>query len=67
MADVEALAREVLAQRAAGASAHAVFSLPRGAPLADVRARYKKARAMLTTLRRRDTCSAAARTRLTRE
>jgi hypothetical protein len=48
MADVEALAREVLAQRAAGASAHAVFSLPRGAPLADVRARYKKARTMRT-------------------
>jgi hypothetical protein len=42
--DVEALAREVLAHRAAGAAAHVVFSLPRGANTADVRARYKKAR-----------------------
>ena len=43
--DVERLARDVLAQRAARAGPHAVLSLPLGAASGDVKARYKHVRA----------------------
>ena len=44
--EADRVAREVLAHSAAGAGAHAVLSLPRGAPAADVRVRYKQARCL---------------------
>lgn len=42
--DVERLARDVLAQRAARAGPHAVLSLPLNAGAAEVKTRYKQAR-----------------------
>jgi hypothetical protein len=43
----EVLARRVLAQRQAGAGAHAVLGLTPGASAADVRTRYKQARRVM--------------------